>query len=232
MRFSEFYGCKAILFDFGGTLDSDGEHWLDRFYDLYKNTDFDIPAPEIKRAFYHADSLCYGDSRVVAMGLRPLMAHHVHLQFMALNLEDAGKERQIVENFCSQSEALLRRNARLLSRLKNRYRLGLVSNFYGNVRVVCEEAGLLESLEIILDSAKIGLSKPDPEIFRMALEKLGLPAELVIFVGDSFERDVIPPRQLGMKTIWLKGPAPRIPPHAGPVDRWISSLSALESLLR
>ncbi len=232
MCLSEFRACKAILFDFGGTLDSDGEHWLDRFYDLYKDAGFDIPAPEIKRAFYHADSLCYGNSRVMAMGLRPLMAHHVHLQFIALNLEDAGKERQIVENFCSQSEALLRRNACLLSRLKNRYRLGLVSNFYGNVGVLCEEAGLSESLEIILDSAKIGLSKPDAEIFRMALDKLGLPAEQVIFVGDSYERDMIPPRELGMKTIWLKGPVPRMPPHAEPVDHWISSLSALERLLR
>jgi putative hydrolase of the HAD superfamily len=138
MRFSKFHESKAILFDFGGTLDSDGEHWLDRFYGLYKSAGLDIPASEIKRAFYDADSLCNGDPQVISSGLRPLMAHHVHLQFMTLNLEDAGKERELVETFCSRSEMVLRRNARLLSRLKHRYRLGLVSNFYGNLGVLWE----------------------------------------------------------------------------------------------
>jgi HAD superfamily hydrolase (TIGR01549 family) len=231
MSLSKFHGCKAVLFDFGGTLDSDGEHWLDRFRELYKNAGLDIPVPEIKRAFYHADSLCNGDSQVISSGLRPLMKHHVHLQFMALNLTDDEKERELVEAFCSKSETFLRRNALLLSRLKHRYRLGLVSNFYGNVGVLCEEAGLSKSLEIILDSVEIGVGKPYPEIFQIALRKLGLPPEQVIFVGDSYERDIIPTQELGMKAIWLKGPNPRIPANTGPLDAWISSLSELEALL-
>lgn len=43
--------------------------------------------------------------------------------------------------------------------------------------------------------------------------------------------NIIPARDLGMKTIWLKGPNPRIPLNAGPVDAWISSLSELEVLI-
>jgi hypothetical protein len=41
--------CKAILFDFGGTLDSDGEHWLDRVYALYETAGLEVAQPEIKR---------------------------------------------------------------------------------------------------------------------------------------------------------------------------------------
>jgi len=228
---SKFRECKAILFDFGGTLDSDGEHWLDRFYALYEHFGLDVPRSEIKRAFYHADALCCNDSLVVSLGLRPLMKHHVHLQFAALNLEDHGKEKKLVEAFCNKSERFLLQNARLLGRVKNRYRLGLVSNFYGNVSILCEEAGLAESLDVILDSAQAGISKPHPEIFLTALGKLNLSPEQVVFIGDSYERDMVPARELGMKTIWMKGPNPRMPENAGPVDAWISSLSELEALI-
>jgi FMN phosphatase YigB (HAD superfamily) len=223
--------CKAILFDFGGTLDSDGEHWLDRFYDLYPSAGLQIPPAEIKRAFYYADGGCARSSEVASQGLRPLMKFHVHLQFQALHLEDPVREDEMAGAFCLRSENFLRRNAFLLGRLKRKYRLGLVSNFYGNVGVLCEEAGLAKSFDVILDSVREGRSKPDPEIFRTALARLGLPAERAIFVGDSYERDMVPSRQLGMKTIWMKGPNPRVPDGAGPVDAWISRLPDLEGLV-
>ncbi len=231
MNPGEFRECKAILFDFGGTLDSDGEHWLDRFYALYQDLGFKIPPPEIKRAFYEADRFCTSENPVASLGLWPLMQRHVHHQFAILNLPDELKEKQLVEAFCTQSEYFLRRNARLLRRMREQYRLGLISNFYGNVETLCEEMGLAEVLEVILDSALIGMSKPDPGIFRTALTRLELAPGEAICVGDSFERDIMPARDLGMKTIWLKGPNPRIPANAGTVDATISSLTELEVLI-
>jgi putative hydrolase of the HAD superfamily len=231
MKRRHFPHCEAILFDFGGTLDSDGEHWLDRFYDLYGQAGFGLPLAEIKRAFYAADLLCYNDPIVVSMGLRPLMKHHVRLQFAALNLKDPAKEEEIIERFCAKTERTLERNAQLLRRLKPFYRLGVISNFYGNVAALCREAALADSLDVILDSAEIGVSKPDPEIFRIALTKLDLAPALAIFIGDSYERDIVPARQLGMKTIWLKGPNPRIPENAEPADFEISSLMELGSIV-
>ncbi len=227
----KFQDCKAILFDFGGTLDSDGEHWLDRFYELYEQAGLDFPSSKIKAAFYQADALCCADPNMVSLGLRSMMKNHVHLQFQALNLENVEKEDGLVDAFCKESEKFLRRNARLLNRVRHFYRLGLVSNFCGNVATLCREAGLAESLDVILDSTEVGIGKPDAGIFRMALEKLDLSPEQAIFVGDSYERDMIPARALGMKTIWLKGSHPRIPLNAGPVDAWISSLSELEILI-
>jgi len=231
MDFQKFQHCKAILFDFGGTLDSDGEHWLDRFYELYEQAGLDFPPSEIKRAFYQADALCCADPNMVSLGLRAMMKNHVHLQFRALNVEDVEKEDVLVDAFCKKSEKFLRRNARLLNRVRHFYRLGLVSNFYGNVATLCREAGLAESLDVILDSTEVGIGKPDPRIFRMALQKLNLSPEQAIFVGDSYERDMMPARALGMKTVWLRGPHPRIPLNAGPVDAWISSLTELETLI-
>jgi putative hydrolase of the HAD superfamily len=231
MKMQDFFHCQAILFDFGGTLDSDGEHWLDRFYELYEQAGFDLPKDQIKQAFYNADQLCCSDPQVVPMGLRSLMKHHVRLQFAAMNLKDPAKEEEIVEQFCAKTERTLQRNAKLLKRLKPVYRLGIISNFYGNVATLCREAGLADSLEVILDSVEIGVSKPDPELFRIALRKLNLVPAQAIFVGDSYERDITPAQQLGMRTIWLKGPNPRIPENAEQADCEISSLMELESIV-
>lgn len=231
MKTRLFPHCEAILFDFGGTLDSDGEHWLDRFYELYERAGFDIPQAEIKRAFYIADQLCYNDRRVVSMGLRTLMKHHVGLQFAALSLKELARQEEIIERFCAKTERTLKRNAELLKRLRPLYRLGVISNFYGNVASLCREAALADSLDVILDSAETGVSKPDPEIFRIALKKLDLAPAQAIFIGDSYERDIAPARQLGMKTIWLKGPKPRIPENAEPADLEISSLMELGSIV-
>ena len=159
------------------------------------------------------------------------MKYHVHLQFAALKLRDQPREDQFVEGFCSKTERVLQRNTILVSRLKNRYRLGVVSNFYGNVEVLCDEVGLSDHLDVILDSTCIGLSKPDPEIFLLALKSINVEPTETIFVGDSYERDIMPARSLGMKTVWLKGPNPRLPENPGPVDCQISSLPELESLL-
>jgi putative hydrolase of the HAD superfamily len=230
MEKRKLHGYKAVLFDFGGTLDSDGEHWLDRFLFLYETLGLHIAPSEIKRAFYYADGLCNGDPRLASLGLRPLMQHHIHLQFEALNLQREEKEKELVDSFCAHSERYLRRNASLLERAKARYRLGLVSNFYGNVAFLCEEAGLKPLLDVILDSAQVGMSKPDPEIFLRALEKLDLPPGRTVFVGDSYERDILPARRLGMKAIWLKGKNPR-GPSEDPMDSSITSLTELDGLL-
>ena len=185
----------------------------------------------VKMAIDAADQLCYNDPKVVSMSLRSLMKHHVRLQFATLNLKDLSKEEEIIERFCAKTERTLQRNAQLLRRLKPVYRLGVVSNFYGNVATLCREAALADSLDVIVDSAEIGVSKPQPEIFRIALTKLNLVPAQAIFVGDSYERDIVPARQLGMRTIWLKGPNPRIPENAERADFEISSLMELGSIV-
>ncbi len=227
----KFRRCRAILLDFGGTLDSDGEHWLDRFFELYRQAGLDCPRDEIERVFYLADRICCGNPAVNRLGLRELMKYHVRLQFEALKLRDRTREDSLVEGFCSKTEKILQRNSHLLGRLKNRYRLGVVSNFYGNVETLCDEAGLSEHLDIILDSTRVGLSKPDPEIFLLAVRKMNVEPAEIIFVGDSCERDIMPARSLGMKTVWLKGANQRLPENPGPVDCRISSLPELELFL-
>jgi putative hydrolase of the HAD superfamily len=82
----------------------------------------------------------------------------------------------------------------------------------------------------VVDSNRIGRQKPDPEIFHLALAELGLLAHEVIFVGDSYERDIIPSKHLGMKTVWLKG-RNSAESEAAEADACILSLGELEALI-
>ena len=231
MNTETFHDCAAILFDYGGTLDSDGQHWLTRFLTLYDASGLAIPRPEITRAFYHAVDTCYADSRVASLGLKPLIDYHVRLQFEALGIKDQWKEKQIAEKFYSDCWSFLHERRHLFNRLKTAYRLGIVSNFYGNLATVCQEAQLSQLFELILDSNLVGLRKPDPRIFLLALTRLGLSGSRVVFVGDSLEWDMVPAMKAGMKAIWLKGEDGRVA-EAIPVDASIGRLSELEELLQ
>jgi putative hydrolase of the HAD superfamily len=64
------------------------------------------------------------------------------------------------------------------------YRLGVVSNSDGRVERGLERLGLREGLEVVVDSGVVGIEKPDPRIFEIALERLGVPAGEAVYVGD------------------------------------------------
>jgi putative hydrolase of the HAD superfamily len=234
MNTEAFRGCAAILFDFGGTLDADGQHWLTRFLALYDALGLAIPGPEITRAFYHAVNTCYADACVAGSGLKSLVDLSVHFQFEALSIHDRVKERLLADEFRSDCEAFLHDRIRLLTRLKTAFRLGVVSNFYGNLQIVLGEAGLSDLFEVIIDSNVVGVRKPDPRIFRLALTALRLEGSEVIFVGDSYERDVVPAMETGMKAVWLKDNSrgPETERKGIPSGASISRLTDLEELLR
>lgn len=81
----------------------------------------------------------------------------------------------------------------------------LVSNFYGNINTVLAEFGLDCLFNGVIESAVVGVRKPDPRIFRLGTDALGLNPEDVMVVGDSFTNDIIPAAAAGCRTAWLKG---------------------------
>ncbi|MBW3534664.1 MAG: HAD-IA family hydrolase [Gemmatimonadetes bacterium] len=83
------------------------------------------------------------------------------------------------------------------------YRLGVVSNADGRVEALLEDRGLASLVEFVLDSHVVGVSKPDPRIFRMGVERLGLPADEVLYVGDLYAVDVLGARAAGLRTVLL-----------------------------
>jgi putative hydrolase of the HAD superfamily len=210
----------ALLFDFGGTLDGPA-HWLDRFIASYRAAGVDISRAELDPAFDHATRMGYGATRIVArFGMTDLVRFLVGHQFEYLrksgpdqlratleNSGAAGRHRlveAVTNSFVRESAAGMSHSRDIVAPLKSRFKLGVVSNFYGNLDRVLEEAKLDRLFTAVADSSRIGIFKPDLGIFEAALKKIQCAPESVAMIGDSLGKDCAPARKLGMRTVWLR----------------------------
>jgi len=222
---------RGVLFDLGGTLDGDGVHWATRFGEAYARRGLALPPARFALAFGEADRRIAARAACRDCGLREVLATQVAEQMDVLGLRDPALAAAVVDDVHATAAASLASSRELLSSLRPDLRLGVVSNFTGALERVCLEAGLLPLVGVVVDSARVGLAKPDPEIFLLAARRLGLaPADCVV-VGDSFDRDVVPAKAAGMQAVWLRGPRPRPCPDATVPDAIVVSLRDLPALL-
>ena len=84
------------------------------------------------------------------------------------------------------------------------YKLGIIANQNLGTSERLEMWDLRQFFDVIVASAEIGYVKPDKKIFHKALELAGCTAEESIMVGDRLDNDIIPAKELGMNTIWIK----------------------------
>jgi putative hydrolase of the HAD superfamily len=81
--------------------------------------------------------------------------------------------------------------------------LGVVSNSEGTVGAVLDEVGLGRHFHTVIDSWVVGVAKPDPRIFHLALDRMGIPAADAVMVGDSPAADVAGAQAAGVRPILL-----------------------------
>jgi len=89
---------------------------------------------------------------------------------------------------------------------------GLITNGQPTQRVKVDAMGLGELLEVMVISEEVGMKKPDPRIFRMTLDRLGVDASEAVFVGDNLELDIAGARGVGMRALWLNPDGKEVPP--------------------
>lgn len=91
-----------------------------------------------------------------------------------------------------------------VAELKRRgFRLGVVSNAEGRVAQDLDGAGYRGMFETVVDSCLVGVQKPDPAIFRIALERMGLRADRTVYLGDLPAVDVAGSRAAGLSPVLL-----------------------------
>ncbi len=100
-----------------------------------------------------------------------------------------------------------------LAQLKDRgFTLGVVSNADGRVEGFLELVGITRYLDFVVDSGNVGVEKPNPAIFEIALGHARSSAEETVHVGDVYEVDVVGARAAGIEPILLVsngGPEPK-----------------------
>ena len=200
---------ETVLFDFGGTLNSDGVAWKERFHALYRAEGLDMPAEVFAPAFHAADDALVG-------ALAPSTGLKETVMRLTANLEaelarrgagetDKGGARgeRVGSRFLAGASEAFARNRPVLEALAERYRLGIVSNFYGNLVGVFESAGLAPLFGVMADSERLGAGKPEPAIFHAALSALNGRPETAVMVGNSLRRDGEGARRLSMGFVWI-----------------------------
>jgi FMN phosphatase YigB (HAD superfamily) len=94
----------------------------------------------------------------------------------------------------------------VLQKLHGKYKLGLISNF---AIPECgwkllDKFGLRRFFDVVVISGEVNRRKPSPEIFERALKVLGVEASETVFVGDMLDLDVLGPKKVGMKTVFIE----------------------------
>jgi len=116
----------------------------------------------------------------------------------------------------------------ILLGLKQQYRLAVISNSDGGIQEAISAAGIADCFECIIDSAHVRVEKPDPVIFRAALNAMQVQAGESVYIGDVYSIDVLGARSVGMRPVLID--------PFGVCDHkdcpHISSLSELPDLLR
>ncbi len=223
---------KACLFDFGGTLDSDGVTWQDRFYALYEKHGVQVDREAFRQAFYYADDSLIETGLLEGAGLMETLQAQAQRVRGALRLD--GERRVLDANVTDFFDAMrwhIERNRHLLELLKDQYELGIVSNFYGNLREVFEDLGIQDLFHCLIDSSRVGVVKPDPRIFQAALDRMSIRPYEAVFVGDNPGRDMEGAKGLGMPHVWLAGEDVGRRRPCCPGDPVIPTLEALGPLL-
>jgi putative hydrolase of the HAD superfamily len=228
---------KAVVFDFGGTLDTNGIHWSEKFREAYTAFNLNIYKEDFREAFVWA-------SRNAGILIKPdsLLKRNLSVQlalqkeFLSDKYSSVLADSNIVDELTSYCYREVLRNIKIsepvLENLKKTYKLALVSNYFGNITTVLKELSIFEYFDSIIDSTEVNVRKPDPRIFEFALNELNVKPFETVVAGDSYKNDIAPAKTLGCHTVWIKVKGWEETGDISCADRIISSIEMLPEEIR
>lgn len=202
---------KGIIFDFGGTIDTNGIHWGEFIWEQYQKVGVDITRDIYREAYVYGERFLAKNPIIEPTDtfhtlLRKKIA--IHFDFLRERLSEkkfnAETAIAIADGCYNKVKETMKTTCAIVGKLAMEYPLVLVTNFYGNMSVVLEEFNLSKYFKRIVESSIVGLRKPDPALFALGVEALGLNPKDIFVIGDSYRKDIYPSSTLGCKTVWLK----------------------------
>lgn len=204
---------KAYIFDYGGTLDTRGNHWGRVIWHAYERADIPVSWEQYREAYVYAERTL-GRNPIVTptWTFKKLLDVKLRLQMEYLFTKGywtADKklftttQLSLLDDLYTQVREVTAESRQVLEQIN--MPMVLVSNFYGNINVVLQEFRMDHLFLNVIESAVVGIRKPDARIFALGLEALQMEPDEVTVVGDSISKDIVPARSLGCHTVWFKG---------------------------
>ena len=236
---------KGVIFDYGGTIDTNGIHWGEVIAEQYRLAGVEIDRDLYRNAYVHGErSLAKAPIITPEDTFHTLLRKKIAIQFKYLREQTPSQQfttalaERIADGCYNKVKETLATSRAIVEQLSKQYPMVLVTNFYGNMPVVLKEFGLAGYFKSIVESSIVGIRKPDPALFALGVDALQLPAEEIVVIGDSYRKDIYPSSTLGCKTIWLKNicweEEPIADGHAptaiiGSIEQVTDVISALQS---
>lgn len=211
-----------ILFDIGGTIYDDNAFAEALLRATQELSEDDVDEREFWDIYDRQRQSPEG-------GLRATVARHF--------LKDSDKDRlsELASEYWEYPEDCLYPDVKpTLEALSEHYKLGIVANSREKVLEAMKRDGIENLFTVFALSDVAGVEKPDPKIFRYALEEAGVQPGNAIHVGNRIDADVRPAQNAGMRTVWmLRGEAPPAPSadQLDVPDAVITSLMGLPPVL-
>ncbi len=188
---------RAVLFDFSGTLFrlEEDESWFDGIQVDEKAVDGHVQAELMRRLTAPTGSSVEMDEQTRRAWVNRDLAPHLHREAYLHVLRESGLADDHAEALYDRvidtaSWTAYPDTARVLAELRRQgIKTAVVSNIAFDVRPAFASLGVLDEVDQYVLSYEVGAVKPHPEIFRAALERLGVRAEDALMVGDSEEAD-------------------------------------------
>lgn len=92
----------------------------------------------------------------------------------------------------------------MITGLYGKYKLGIIANQSLGTQERIDKWGIGKYFDVVMASAEAGCAKPDLRIFQMALQKAKCEPNEAVMVGDRLDNDIVPAKELGMKTVWVR----------------------------
>ncbi len=202
---------KGIIFDYGGTLDSRGVHWSEVLWQGYQQAGVPIDKQTFRTAYVEGERALARERIILPQDdfhVLLLKKVAIEISYLPQQPDETTRDRWVKEiaAYCDNAARGCIDEARpMLEELHETYPMMLVSNFYGNIDEVLRSYGIRHLFKGIIESAVVGIRKPNPTLFRLGVDALELNPEEVLVVGDSLRKDIEPAEQLGCHVLWLKG---------------------------
>jgi putative hydrolase of the HAD superfamily len=202
---------KGIIFDYGGTLDSRGVHWSEVLWNGYQQAGVPIDKEIFRNAYVEGERALARERIILPQdNFLTLLRKKVELEISFLPEQPDNPTRlswiDSIATYCDNAaQSCINEAKPVLEKLHERYPMMLVSNFYGNIDEVLRDYGIRHLFKGIIESAVVGVRKPNPTLFRLGVDALELRPDEVLVVGDSLNKDIQPSEALGCHVLWLKG---------------------------
>lgn len=231
----------GYIFDYGGTLDTGGDHWGKVLWHAYQHQGVPVDEQLFRKAYVHAERTL-GKNPIIEpyFTFRDTLSTKLDIELdyikgVIKGFNPSDWHDKLLEELYERTKKHTKQSADVLRDLRKTSAKGmvLVSNFYGNVTTVLKEFGLDGLFDDVIESATVGIRKPDPAIFALGVKALGTKPENTVVVGDSYDKDVVPASKAGCHAIWFYGEGwTDALPDGSEATRVITSISAMRSLMK